>query len=197
MVSVPICIVYSVLFGYEVTASSLLLATLIFVYNELKASTLWAPRNLLNGLAYALFEAGATVIASTGGPFQAQGVDALDNVTIAAVCISLAVNTTTIFAQDFQDVDGDTKAGRTTIPMLLNPTAARSLLCLLLTIWSAYLAHFWALGIPIAMTYVVFSAAIGGMFLLRRSTRDDEVSYYWYNVSILNFDGFFRIRDTH
>jgi 1,4-dihydroxy-2-naphthoate octaprenyltransferase len=73
----------------------------------------------VNGLGYAAFATGAVLLASPNR-------HALDEISLDALCISLALITTTIHAQDFKDVEGDVKAGRTTLPMILQPSLARA-----------------------------------------------------------------------
>lgn len=178
--TLPICIAVSFAYGNTVVAASATLSVFIFIYNELGYSSHWAARNCLNGLAFAAFEAGATAIINSRPGERC----ILDETAIAAVLICATVFATTIFAQDFKDIEGDALIGRRTVPMLLSATAARTLLMILMGGWSIYLVQFWQLKALPAIAYLGCAAVVGGRFMWKRSVRDDQVSFYLYNVSV-------------
>ena len=88
---VPICFAHSLSYSVSVALASMCLLTLTFIHNELDGGANWAIRNLANGLAYAAFGSGATLIAGFN-PHR------LDGIAITAICVNAVVVATTIHA---------------------------------------------------------------------------------------------------
>lgn len=61
---VPVCFLLSLCYSVEVLYSSIALVALTIIYDELNIHAAhWAARNIVNGLGFASFESGATLIA--------------------------------------------------------------------------------------------------------------------------------------
>jgi 4-hydroxybenzoate polyprenyltransferase len=62
---VPICIAFSALYSFPVMLASIAVAVTTLIYNELGAhSAHWIIRNVAIAIAYGMFEAGASLVAS-------------------------------------------------------------------------------------------------------------------------------------
>lgn len=137
----------------------------------------------------------------------AQKPDALDYVAILSIILSAGINATTIQAQDFKDVHGDRAIGRRTLPIIL-PGIARYTILAGLTAWSIGLAWVWKLDWATAFVFLSIAGVVVSRFQFMTSVKEDQVSYYWYNVSysasllsrrrlmILKGVAFFRARTT-
>ncbi|KAJ7671829.1 hypothetical protein B0H17DRAFT_1244713 [Mycena rosella] len=136
---VPMCWMLSTCYSVETLYASIALVVLTVTYNEWKAhSGHWLVRNTVNAAGFASFEVGATLVAG----YNARR---LDEVAISSVAISAGIFATTIHAQDFKDVDGDSAIGRRTIPIVF-PSIARYTVIVPLTLWSIGLAFVGSLN---------------------------------------------------
>ena len=99
-----------------------------------------------------------------------------------AVCISGLLISTTIQAQDFADVEGDTALGRMTFPIYA-PHLSRSVTLLAMLAWSLFLACFWGVGPLCGATFIAFGSFVGCRYYWLRALEDDRASYVLYNVS--------------
>ena len=95
--------------------------------------------------------------------------------------LSAGINATTIQAQDFKDVHGDRAIGRRTLPIIL-PGVARYTILAGLTLWSIGLAWIWKLDWATASVFLSVAGIVASRFQLLTSVKEDQVSYYWYNV---------------
>ncbi|KAF7795537.1 hypothetical protein EIP86_006699 [Pleurotus ostreatoroseus] len=84
---------------------------------------------------------------------------------------------------DFKDVEGDIKIKRSTVP-LDNPRVARPSVLLGLIAWSMLLSHIWCLDLVTGITLGGLGSFVGVRFCTKAGRRNDQVSFYWYNVSI-------------
>ena len=98
--------------------------------------------------------------------------------------LSAGINATTIQAQDFKDVHGDRAIGRRTLPIIL-PGVARYTILAGLTLWSIGLAWIWKLDWATASVFLSVAGIVASRFQLLTSVKDDQISYYWYNVSVV------------
>ncbi|GJE96748.1 UbiA prenyltransferase family protein [Phanerochaete sordida] len=171
----PICLLVSLAYSPEVLYASAAMAVLTIIYNECQAHAAhWSVRNLLNAVGYATFETGATLVA---------GFDCtrLDRTAVLAICLSTGIMASTYHVQDFKDVEGDRLIGRRTLPIVA-PRHARKTVIAGLVAWSLALARIWGLDTLTAAVLLLLGAAVGGRFLLYRTVRADQVSFYLYNV---------------
>ncbi|KAF9468341.1 UbiA prenyltransferase family [Collybia nuda] len=169
------CLLFSASYNNEVACASVVIAAFTVIYNELGGhASHWAMRNILNAIILASFEWGSTLLA---------GADSrqLTDTGILAVCISFGIFATTIQVQDFQDVQGDQKINRQTLPILF-PAGSRYTPLVTILTWSVGLSFVWHLPTAVAAVFVALALFVGMRFLFRRTRYDDQISYYWYNV---------------
>ena len=111
---------------------------------------------------------------------------ALDNVGVMSVIASAGIFATTIQAQDFKDTEGDRLVGRKTLPIVA-PYTARPTLMLALMLWSVGLSALWGLSIYAALAFNILSFTVGMRYVSLDSVKDDQRSFYLYNVGDLFF----------
>ena len=189
----PLCLLVSVSYSHQVLYASIAMAAGTLIYNECHAHAAhWAIRNILNAVGYAIFETGATFVAGTvhyrpsviSVSFYA-GADRsrLDPVAVLAICLSTGIMASTYHVQDFKDVEGDRLIGRRTLPIVA-PQHARKTVIGGLVAWSVALTLIWELDVLASAVLLLLGAVVGGRFLLCRSIRADQVSFYLYNVRL-------------
>ena len=105
-----------------------------------------------------------------------------DSTVWIAVALSAGIVLTTIQAQDYKDVLGDTAAGRVTLPIAY-PELSRVITAFVLIAWSWAISKTWRLDDTTAAVLGVLAMVVGISFVARRDSRADKVSFYWYNVS--------------
>ncbi|EKM50879.1 uncharacterized protein PHACADRAFT_212805 [Phanerochaete carnosa HHB-10118-sp] len=172
---VPICFGFSLLHSAEALYASATFVALTFIYNELHvASGFWVFRNILNGMGFAAFEWGTTLMAGADGQH-------LNSAAQFAIFSSAAIITTTIQVQDFRDVVGDALVGRATFPLVSERWARMSVVATVIP-WSLALSKAQELDGSVAALFVFLGAFVGLRFLMYRSARSDETSYVIYNI---------------
>ncbi|KAH9483180.1 Fumagillin beta-trans-bergamotene synthase [Psilocybe cubensis] len=169
-----VCMAVSLLYSRAVFYAALIFAILVPIYHEAKGDSHWLSRNFMNAFGYACFSTGSTLIAS---PNRAQ----LDVPGALSIFTITAILATTIQAQDFQDVIGDIKTGRLTLPIAF-PNFSRYTPMVSLLLWVPYLTSVWEIGTVGTIAFTVLTIIVGLRYLLLRSTKDDQLSYVWYNV---------------
>ncbi|KAJ6544324.1 hypothetical protein B0H19DRAFT_1380609 [Mycena capillaripes] len=113
----PMCWALSFAYSKETMFASMALSAFTAMYNELRGSGAhFMTRYGLNGLGFAAFEAGTTLVAK-------DDKSCLDNAGWLAILLSASIFATTIYAQDFRDVIGDALINRDTIPLRLEALA--------------------------------------------------------------------------
>ena len=116
-------------------------------------------------------------------PTKGQNRAEFDIVAARAIIVSICIYATTTHTQDFKDVEGDIKIKRSTVP-LDNPRVARPSVLLGLIAWSMLLSHIWCLDLVTGITLGGLGSFVGVRFCTKAGRRNDQVSFYWYNVSI-------------
>ena len=106
----------------------------------------------------------------------------LDDTAILAISLSTGIIATTVHAQDFPDMEGDSRVGRKTLPIIA-PQHARKTVIVGLLAWSIALTNIWQLDLVSGAALAIFSTVIGIRFLVYKSVKDDQLSYLLYNVS--------------
>lgn len=101
---------------------------------------------------------------------------------MAAIGISSGILATTYQAQDLKDIHGDRIAGRRTLPIVA-PTIARFSVSGGLLIWSLGLAALWQLQWDALLIFLAPAVFTAYRFLILKTVPEDQVSFYWYNVS--------------
>lgn len=107
----------------------------------------------------------------------------LDTIAWLSVCISAGIFATTIHSQDFKDTEGDRVIGRQTIPIVF-PSIARYTVLIPLLAWSMGLSAVWHLDAVTGSAFTLLAAFIGARYLVFATVHSDQVSFYWYNVSM-------------
>jgi 4-hydroxybenzoate polyprenyltransferase len=108
-----------------------------------------------------------------------------DERIILAIACSTSVILSTVFTQDFSDVEGDKAYGRRTVPIIF-PRASRYYILLGLPLWSIALLCIWSAYNPlVAVSYVILGAFVGLRYFLLRDVPSDALSYRIYNVSTI------------
>ncbi|KAI0644107.1 hypothetical protein C8Q79DRAFT_129844 [Trametes meyenii] len=171
---VAACVSYSAArHGPDVALASVTLSVTTFVYDELGLSAHHIGKSACNIGGYTALEVGATKLIGA--------TRELDRLSVNAIWLSGAVVFTTIQAQDFPDVPGDTLQRRTTLPIYA-PQFARALTTVALCAWSAVLPAFWGIPPLASAVFALFGAVIGYRFYFLRTVPDDRLSYVLYNL---------------
>ncbi|KAL5534703.1 hypothetical protein ACEPAG_1167 [Sanghuangporus baumii] len=172
---VPACWILSAFYSIETVYASITLCILTFIYDELGASAgHWFLRNFVNALGFMSFEVGACLVAS-------EDRHVLDNISVISVLCSAGIFATTIQAQDFKDTEGDRLVGRKTLPIVA-PSVARPTLMLALLAWTSALSSLWGLAAVPAFVFHFLALSVGGRFMVLKSIKADQRSFYLYNV---------------
>jgi len=144
-------------------------------YNELNGGgRQWPVRNLLNGLGFGAFEAGAVLLAG-------QDRHEFDSIALRSILLSITLYATTTHTQDFKDVIGDYKIGRSTFALYM-PKVSRASVLAGLVMWSAFLSKVWEMGPVLSAILMGLALFVGSRFCLMSGKRNDQVSFYWYNL---------------
>ncbi|KAJ7119286.1 hypothetical protein C8R46DRAFT_1203796 [Mycena filopes] len=178
----PMCLLLSILFG--VAQPGLMLTMGIFINNEMAFDRHWFTRNIANSLGYFAFESGASIIM----------LGTLNDSVRAALTGSTFIILTTIHAQDFRDVAGDTVQGRRTLPIVA-PEYSRLSMILVLVAWPLLLCRPYHLSGIATFAHVILGSIVGGRFIRLRSVQQDDFSYLLYNNKICTRVGAVPIRD--
>lgn len=99
---------------------------------------------------------------------------------LSLIC-SIGIFSTTIYAQDFKDVEGDALVGRKTVPIIYPALAAPALAFSILA-WSAFLVHLWHVGYTIVFMFGGLAAITALSYLVSKSVLAYQYSYCFYNV---------------
>ncbi|KAF8994557.1 UbiA prenyltransferase family [Cyathus striatus] len=160
---------------YRVLWPACILTVGIWVNNELRLDSHWATRNICNALGYAAFNAGATSAACLSYECI------LKPSTRLAHAGSSFIVLLTIHAQDFEDVIGDMKNGRSTLPILF-PLGSRIIMLLGMIFTSIALSYFWSFNIFVAAGFISFGTWVGLRFMYLKDRKSDKRSYLYYNI---------------
>ncbi|KAJ7227865.1 hypothetical protein B0H12DRAFT_1059833 [Mycena haematopus] len=171
----PMCWALSLTYSKEVMFSSMALSIFTAMYNELGGSgSHFMIRYALNGLGFAAFEAGTTLVAKDDKSY-------LDNAGWLAIFLSASIFATTIYAQDFRDVVGDSLINRDTIPLRFG-SPSRIALLLGVVAWSIGLSFIWDIDLCSAVAFTALGAYAGWRFVKYTTIEEDRKSYFYYNV---------------
>ncbi|KAF7289942.1 S-adenosyl-L-methionine-dependent methyltransferase [Mycena indigotica] len=170
----PACWLLSRAYSQETMFASMALSVFTWMYNELHGNSRSLSRYALNGLGFAAFEAGTTLVAR-------DDKTTLDGPGRLAILLSGCIFATTIYAQDFRDVIGDGLIGRDTIPIRFGAPSRPALLTGII-IWSMSLSCIWQADLYTASFFILLGAFAGGRFVCMTTVEEDRRSYFWYNV---------------
>ncbi|KAI0644093.1 UbiA prenyltransferase family-domain-containing protein [Trametes meyenii] len=170
---VALCFGYSMLHGPDLAVVTLGLLATTFLYDEAGLSAHYVGKNFCNIGGYTCLELGATKLMGA--------TTAMDRVSATAVCVSGLLIFTTIQAQDFADVEGDSALGRRTFPIYA-PRLARAVTLVAIPAWSFFLARFWAIGSLWSSAFVAWGSLVAMRYFFLRTADEDRRSYLFYNI---------------
>ncbi|KAF8523827.1 UbiA prenyltransferase family-domain-containing protein [Gautieria morchelliformis] len=173
---VPICLGVSSFHGWDVVFASAGLTMTMILYDELQLAGHWVGKNFCNVSGYLTFELGATKV--MGQTTQ------LDTTAWRAMAFSACVIFTTIQAQDFSDVEGDIKLGRTTFPIYA-PSFSRLFTLFSMIAWSVILGKYWVLGPITLISFCCLGTFVGWRYYNLRASHQDSLSYLIFNIWLL------------
>ncbi|KAG2346492.1 hypothetical protein BDR05DRAFT_959404 [Suillus weaverae] len=168
---VPVCLIFSAMYGSKALACSACLEALSIWYNEFGGDKTGLSKNLLTAIAYAILELGATVVIGSN----------IDNVGARAVAFSSVVFATTLHAQDFKDEEGDRLAGRRTLVTLF-PTFARMSMMIGVPLWSLYLCRLWKVDLICSVAFIAYGTIVGARFMVYRTASAHKESCKLYSL---------------
>ncbi|KAJ7672392.1 hypothetical protein DFH06DRAFT_1279793 [Mycena polygramma] len=155
----------------ETMFASMALSALTFMYNELEGSGVhFISRYALNRLGFVAFEAGTTLVAR-------DDKTCLDGAGWLAILLSASIFATTIYAQDFRDVVGDSLINRDTIPLHFG-SPSRIALLLGVVAWSIGLSWIWNLDPYSAAAVTFLGIYAGDRFVRYTAVEEDRDSYF-------------------
>jgi 4-hydroxybenzoate polyprenyltransferase len=142
-------------------------------YNDLGgAQGHHAVRDLLNGIGMTAWLFGCMDVA--GGPgFRFSNSDLATSVVLTAAIA------TTIAIQDFRDLDGDSKCGRATLPIVLGHKIARVILATSILVWSFGIAIIFELRLVSALSGLGILIALR-LILLQNRSADKVTLEFWF-----------------
>ncbi|KAG2067696.1 hypothetical protein BDR04DRAFT_1211965 [Suillus decipiens] len=174
---VPVCLIFSAMYGSKALACSAFIEALSILYNEFGGDKSGLSKNLLTAIAYAAFELGATVMIGSS----------IDKVGARAVTFNFVMFATTLHAQDFKDEEGDRLAGRRTLVTLF-PTFARMSMMISIPLWSLYLSRLWKMDLVCSVAFIAYGTIVGARFMVYRTASAHKKSCKLYSVSDLKFE---------
>ncbi|KAF8996788.1 UbiA prenyltransferase family [Cyathus striatus] len=160
---------------YKILWPACILTLGIWVNNELKLDSHWATRNLCNALGYAAFNAGATSAACFSYECISKPTTRLAHAGSSFIVLL------TIHAQDFEDVIGDMRNGRSTLPILM-PLGSRISMLFGMVLTSIALSFFWTFNVFISTGFISLGSWVGLRFMFLRDRKSDKQSYLFYNM---------------
>lgn len=173
---VPICFWVSSWFGTPILLASVAVVSITTWYNEVNGGgRSWYTRNLLNGIGFGSFEVGAALLAS-------KDYRSIDQIAFRSILTTTWIYATTTQAQDFKDVIGDKKIDRSTIALEF-PRSGRPTMAVGILMWSIFLGMVWDIGTLASCYLICLAVFVGWRYCLLNGRRNDQVSFYWYNVS--------------
>lgn len=159
------------------SASGVSIATSSFLYNDCGLGNgHWPARNILNASGIASFAAGALSVTQQSP---------LSRAAASQLNIMMMVIATTIHAQDMYDQDGDERAGRQTLPLVMGDSVARWMIAVPVLFWSAALCKLYESGTFGHMLILAIGLLISGRTLMKRATEDDRTTFLLYNAWLM------------
>ncbi|KAI6138756.1 UbiA prenyltransferase family [Pisolithus thermaeus] len=170
-----VCLCLSGWHGAGVLSASAAFSLAEILHEDLRFNLDPVLRNHCNVGGYLALELGATIILSSK--------TSVDRTSLVALLSSGLLLVTTIHAQDFADVNGDSLSGRRTFPIIA-PEGSRLYMLAALPIWSIALSMFWGLG-PLCGILFLAGLFVGSRYYQFRDERHDQSSYLIYKVWLL------------
>ncbi|KAJ6504033.1 UbiA prenyltransferase family-domain-containing protein [Mycena vulgaris] len=167
----------SATYGPQIFLINVGLVILVIIYHDFHGDTHWLSKNIMNAGGYAFFQSGSTLIAACDRRHFGE-------LAKLSLILSFAIIATTIHVQDFQDREGDGRAGRRTLPIVF-PVKSRYTIFFGLTSWSIILCRVWPLNVITQWMVMLLGTVVGCRCVALRTVRDDEFTYFLYNVWLL------------
>ncbi|KAG0704013.1 UbiA prenyltransferase family [Suillus ampliporus] len=170
---VPVCLIFSAMYGRQTLASSVCFEAFSIWYNEFGGNKTGLSKNLLTAIGYTCLEVGATIVAGSS--------PRIDSISARAVAFSCAVFATTLHAQDFKDEEGDRFTGRRTLVTLF-PGFARMSMMIGVPLWSFCLSRLWNVDFVCSVVFIGYGMIVGGRFMVYRTASADKQSCKLYSL---------------
>lgn len=159
----------------------LMLQVFTFLYNDLKGSDNWIPRNPLNAAGYLCFIVGAMQVAR-GSQSLTLSIQELKWLFWTFTLISSSVH-----AQDIYDRDGDQERGRKTVPLVFGDTAARYSVALGVGLGSVLSPFYWHSSAISLLPLLTL-----GLYIIVRLVRNaekcpayDKMTFMYWNIWVI------------
>ena len=150
-------------------------------YNNLNGSNVsWIIRNLINALGYLSFALGALEVV-LGCPLPLQAGQQL---TWWFLLVGMVIFST-VQMHDIQDLQGDLKRGRKTMPVALGDSATRRISACLIVFWSLLIPKQWNMGSAGQIGTLTLGIVLANRVLLGGATRYDKATFRIWNVWIV------------
>lgn len=168
----PLCLVISLCIGGFVPYAVL---TFFHVwYNEFGAASDGILKSIFNGIGVACFFAGPLEVATR------HSVLGGNSAAVAWVGLLVGLITTTSHIQDFRDMEGDRAAGRRTIPLVMDETAARVLAVAGVGCWTELACRFWGAGwVQRSAAWATAALLVANLMLDRTNPGDHRAWRLW------------------
>lgn len=168
----PLCLVISLCIGGFVPYAIL---TFFHVwYNEFGAAKDGILKSIFNGIGVACFFAGPLEVATRHSILSGNAEG------IVWVGLIMALVATTSHIQDFRDMQGDKAAGRRTIPLVMDETAARVLAVAGVGCWTELACRFWgASWIQRSAAWATAALLVANLLLDRTNPGDHRAWRLW------------------
>ena len=141
-----------------------------WVYNDLKASEHWFPRQSVTGIAFAAYNHGAFRIMC--GPGFAPNDAGLMWTFLVSFFIA-----TTIQVSDLRDREGDEIKGRATLPIVLGDLMARWSVIVPMMVWSIFAVWYTNSGLSGCILTTITLLVTSIRLLLYRTLKADKLNY--------------------
>jgi 4-hydroxybenzoate polyprenyltransferase len=171
------------------------LMAFIWLYNDLGGSSVGPlQRNALNAAGLSCFGWGGVSVLlgqdSGDGILNGHAKPMMPPHLGTWLALLAAVITTTVHAQDFPDVEGDSARDRATLPLLYGETCSRWSLAILVVAWSFVCPAFWHVANPwVWLASVSLGCVMASLTILQRGVRTDGIVWklwcLWMSVLYL------------
>lgn len=170
------------------------LVTMAWLYNDLEGGNESVIlRHGLNGCGFALYTHASTMIAANEDNSLLRMLRRgnvrehifMTPLALHWLAIQASIVATTIHAMDLPDMDGDSKRGRRTLPLVIGEGTARVWLAFGCLIWSAFCLYYWDLfrtHVIVCLLLLGWSLEIGRRALLLWDAKATQRTYQMWCV---------------
>lgn len=154
-----------------VIPETLALFVLYWLYDNQGGNEDWFMRNVLAAGGYIFYALGSLAIVSNHSETR--------TAKLWMIIFGLVI-LTTIHAQDFRDVEGDSLKGRTTLPLIMGSKTGRMTLAASLMFWSVFCPYYLNLSYYAYALTAGFAGMTGLRFILKTDNASDKKSFHLY-----------------